>query len=220
VSSPFFVGFTSGRRVEQTQLAVWRVPGAPGLLFAWAAFSTGTGALYAFSERIGKSINLPGAQIALVLSAGVFVGLIGTAVAAVLGRRVNRPRALVIGLCGSGLSCLLLGFAANLVIFAAGVCVYWVFYMFLYSYLLGTAAVLDPAGRVGTLGGGLERLGYGLGAGMGGILAEHATYSSTGVLGFLGCTLGLALGFPSLFRALKMRGNESVQSPPVSILAP
>jgi len=220
VSSPFFVGFTSGRRVEQTQLAVWRVPGAPGLLFAWAAFSTGTGALYAFSERIGKSINLPGAQIALVLSAGVFVGLIGTAVAAVLGRRVNRPRALGLGLCGSGLSCLLLGFAANLVIFAAGVCVYWVFYMFLYSYLLGTAAVLDPAGRVGTLGGGLERLGYGLGAGMGGILAEHATYSSTGVLGFLGCTLGLALGFPSLFRALKMRDNESVQSPPVSILAP
>jgi MFS family permease len=220
VSSPFFVGFTSGRPMEETRLAVWRVPGAPGLLFAWAAFSTGTGALYAFSERIGKSINLPPAQIALVLSVGVFVGLIGTAVAAVLGRRVNRPRALVIGLCGSGLSCLLLGFAASLVVFAAGVFVYWVFYMFLYSYLLGTAAVLDPAGRVGTLGGGLERLGYGVGAGVGGILAEHATYSSTGVLGFCGCVLGLALGCPSLFRALKLRSAGSVQTSPVTILAP
>jgi MFS family permease len=220
VSSPFFVGFTSGRRGEETRLAVWRVPGVPGLLFAWAAFSTGTGALYAFSERIGKSINLPPAQIALVLSAGVFVGLIGTAVAAVLGRRVNRPWALVVGLCGSGLSCLLLGFAANLVVFAAGVFVYWVFYMFLYSYLLGTAAVLDPAGRAGTLGGGLERLGYGVGAGVGGILAEHATYSSTGVLGFCGCALGLALGCPSLFRALKLRNTGSVQTSPVTLLAP
>jgi predicted MFS family arabinose efflux permease len=220
VSSPCFVGFKAGRRTEETRLAVWRVPGAPGLLIAWAAFSTGTGALYAFSERIGQSIHLPPAQIALVLSAGVFVGLIGTGVAALLGRRVNRPWALIIGMSGSGCACLLLGFAANLPVFAAGVFVYWVLYMFLYSYLLGTAAVLDPAGRVGTLGGGVERLGYGVGAGVGGILAEHATYSSTGVLGFLGCALGLALGFPSLFRVLKIRSAGSVQSSPATILAP
>jgi predicted MFS family arabinose efflux permease len=220
VASPFFMGFTTGRRTEETRLAVWRIAGAPGLLFAWAAFSTGTGALYAFSERIGKSINLPPAQIALVLSAGVFVGLIGTGIAALLGRRVNRPWALIIGMCGSGLSCLLLGFAGDLLMFAAGVFVYWVFYMFLYSYLLGTAAVLDPAGRVGTLGGGMERLGYGVGAGIGGLLAEHATYSSTGVLGFLGCALGLALGFPSLFQALKIRGTVSVQPSPANILPP
>lgn len=208
VCAPFLLGFATGRRSQDIQLAAWRIPGAVGLLFAWGTFSAGTGALYAFSERIGTSIHLPPAQIAVVLSSGVFVGILGTAVAALLGSRVNRPWALVIGLCGSGVACLLLGFAGNLTLFAAGVFVYWVFYMFLYSYLLGTAAVLDPTGRVGTLGGGLERLGYALGAGAGGVLAEHATYSATGVLGFGGCLLGLVAGCPSLFRALQAKRND------------
>lgn len=205
--SPFLLTFKVGKRTEETRLAAWRTPGAPGLLIAWAAFSTGTGALYAFSERLGTSISLTPVQISTVLSAGIFVGLIGTIAAALMGRRVNRPWALIVGMSGSGLSCLLLGFATNLVLYAAGIFAYWIFYMFLYSYLLGTAAVLDPAGRVGTLGGGLERLGYGVGAGIGGMLAEHTTYSMTGVLGFTGCLLGIALGFPSLFRALKTHCN-------------
>jgi MFS family permease len=177
-------------------------------LFAWATFSTGTGALYAFSERIGHGIQLPSTQIALVLSSGVFVGVLGTLLAALLGGRVNRRYALIAGLAGSGLACVLLGFANSLAAFVAGVFVYWIFYMFLYSYLLGTAAVLDPSGRLGTLGGGFERLGYALGAGAGGVLAEHAGYSATGVLGLTGCLLGLFLGTPSLFRALQAKRND------------
>lgn len=210
VCAPFFLGLKPGRRSQDVEIrhAVWRTPGAPGLLFTWMAFSLGTAALYAFSERIGVSIRLQPEQIALVLSAGVLVGLIGTGAAVVLGGRINRVRALLLALCGNGLSCLLLGFATNLVSFAAGVFAYWIFYMFVYSYLLGTAAVLDPAGRVGTLGGGLERLGFALGAGIGGILAQHVSYSSTGVLGFCACLLGPAVGFPSLTRVLAAKRND------------
>jgi hypothetical protein len=199
---PFFLGFGKGRRTQEVRFAAWRVPGAPGLLFAWTVFSLGTGALYAFSERIGHSIQLPAEQIALVLSAGVFIGLLGTGAAALLGGTVNRRAALTVGICGSGIACLVLGLAWSLVSFALGVALYWIFYMFLYSYLFGTAAVLDPSGRVGTLGGGLERLGYGVGSGIGGILAEHAGYAATGYLGCAGCLLGLLVGFPSLFRSL------------------
>jgi hypothetical protein len=220
VCAPFLLGLNAARRIEGPQLSAWRVRGAWGLLFAWAAFSTGTGALYAYSERIGRSIALPPAQIASVLSAGVFVGLLGTGCAAVLGRRLNRPWALSIGICGSGLSCLLLGFATHLVVFAAGVFVYWVFYMFLYSYLLGTAAVLDPTGKVGTLGGGLERLGYAFGAGLGGIFAEHWGYASTGLLGFFGCVAAAAIGFPSLFRVLRHRTAPSDANTPPPITVP
>jgi hypothetical protein len=220
VCAPFLLGFNAARRIERPQLSAWRVHGAWGLLFAWAAFSTGTGALYAYSERIGRSIALSPPQIASVLSAGVFVGLLGTGCAAVLGRRVNRAWALSIGICGSGLSCLLLGFATHLVVFAAGVFVYWVFYMFLYSYLLGTAAVLDPTGKVGTLGGGLERLGYALGAGLGGIFAEHWGYASTGLLGFFGCGAAAAVGFPSLFRVLRHHTAPSHANTPPPIAVP
>jgi hypothetical protein len=199
---PLFLGFGRGQRTQELRFAAWRVPGAPGLLFAWTVFSLGTGGLYAFSERIGRSIQLPAEQIALVLSAGVFIGLLGTGAAAFLGGSVNRRAALTVGICGSGVACLVLGLAWSLVSFALGVALYWIFYMFFYSYLFGTAAVLDPTGRVGTLGGGLERLGYGVGSGVGGILAAHAGYSATGYLGCAGCLLGLLVGFPSLFRSL------------------
>jgi predicted MFS family arabinose efflux permease len=209
ICAPFFIAFKYGRRTVETRLAAWRTPGAPGLLFAWAAYSAGAGGLYAFSERIGTSIALPPTQIAAVLSIGVFVGLLGTGAVAVLGRNVNRPRALIVGLIGSGLSCLLLGYAANLALFAAGVFSYWIFTMFLYSYLQGTAAILDTTGRVGTLGSGLERLGYAVGTAIAGVLAAHTTYSSTGLLGLASCVLGLVVGCPSLFRALKALGGGS-----------
>jgi predicted MFS family arabinose efflux permease len=210
-SGVFFLGFKRGVRGDQLRVAAWRIAGAPGLLFGWAAFSTGTGALYAFSERIGRGIGLAPATIGFVLSAGLFVGLLGTAAAAIFGGRINRRGALVSGMAGSGLSCLLLGYATNLIIFAAGVFIYWICYMFLYCYLLGSAAQLDASGRVGTLGGGMERLGYGIGAWIGGVLAEHAGYSVTGLLGFAGCALGLAVGFPSLFRALDKCAAQPVR---------
>lgn len=201
--SPLLLGLRRAQLAIVTRMSAWRTPGAAGLLFAWMMVSLGTTALYAFTERIGQSIRIPQAEVAWILSAGVFVGVAGAAAAALLTGRISRPLALNVGMIGSGLSCLIIGFATNLFCFAAGIFIYWIFYMFLYSYLLGTAATLDPSGRVGTLGGGLERLGYALGAAAGGLLAEHVSYSSTGLLGFLGCALGFVGGFPSLFRALR-----------------
>jgi predicted MFS family arabinose efflux permease len=125
-----------------------------------------------------------------------------------LGRRVNRRIALIVGIVGSGLSCLALGLASSLFTFAIDIFAYWIFCMFLYSYLLGTAAVLDSAGRVGTLGGGLEKLGVAGGVFAAGQLAQHATYSATGVLGLACCLLGLTIGFPSVFRALARLEKE------------
>jgi predicted MFS family arabinose efflux permease len=202
-AAPWLLGLQSAPQTPSTQRVSWRVPGAAGLLFGWAAFSAGTSAVYAFSERIGVALQLPPNQIALVLSSGLVVGVLGTAAAAVLGAAVNRPLVLVTGLCGTAIACLVLGLASGLIGFTTGVLMYWIFYMFLYSYLLGTAAVLDPTGRVGTLGAGLERLGFALGAGAGGLLAGHTSYSATGFLAFGGCMVGLFVGFPSLFRALR-----------------
>ncbi len=204
----FFVGFRRGRIAPAGGPAAWRVPGAVGLLVSWAAFSLGTGALYAFSERIAKGLHIAPATIGYVLSTGVFVGLLGTFGAALFSTRLPRRAALIGGMISTALACLLLGYAVNLPMFTAGVFTYWISYMFLYSYLLGTAALLDDSGRIGTLGGGLERLGYGSGAWIGGLLAEHHGYSITGLLGFAGCLIGMALGFPSLFKALDRRRLE------------
>jgi hypothetical protein len=74
--------------------------------------------------------------------------------------------------------------------------------MFLYCSFLGTSACLDAAGRVNALGVGMDRLSYSV-VWIGGMFAaQYISYSIIRRLGFLG-TLGLRLGFPSLFCALR-----------------
>jgi predicted MFS family arabinose efflux permease len=208
--TPIFRGFKGTATQNQTRAqpvtsALWRTPGTAGLLFSWAAFSTGTATAYVFAERIARNIQLAPTQIGLVLSSGVFMGVVGTGIAALFSQRLNRRVALVGGLAGSALACFLIGHATTLLSFAAGIYLYWIFTMFLYCFLLGTAAVLDKSGRLGTLGSGTERLGYAIGAWIGGLLAQHVSYTSTGIVGCLTCIAGIVIGYPTLFRALTER---------------
>jgi predicted MFS family arabinose efflux permease len=214
--TPIFRGFKGSTslmraRHDSVQSAVWRTPGAAGLLFSWAAFSTGTAVVYVFAERIAKNIQIVPTDIGLVLSSGVFIGVFGTGLAALFSRRLNRRLALVTGLAGSALSCFLVGHATTLMLFATGIFLFWIFTMFLYCFLLGTAAVLDGSGRLGTLGSGTERLGYASGAWIGGLLAQHVSYASTGTFGCAACLAGIIIGYPTLFRALTQH------SPPAAI---
>lgn len=212
---PIFLGFKGASiqtrtRPHPAHSAGWRSPGTAGLLFSWAAFSTGTAMAYVFAERIGRNIQLTPTDIGLVLSSGVFLGVLGTALAGVFSQLLDRRVALVGGLAGSALACFLIGHATTLVSFGAGIFSYWIFTMFLYCILLGTAAVLDETGRLGTLGSGTERLGYGIGAWIGGMLAQHVSYTSTGTFGCAVCVAGIIVGYPTLFRALSRRGSEAI----------
>ena len=208
--APIFRGFKGAAiqapaRPHPVRMAVWRTPGATGLLFSWAAFSMGTAMAYVFAERIARNIPLAPTDIGLVLSSGVFVGVFGTGVAAILSQRLDRRVALAGGLAGSALACFLIGHATSLMLFATGIFAYWIFTMFLYCFLLGTAAVLDNSGRLGTFGSGTERLGYAVGAWIGGLLAQHVSYTSTGIVGCATCLAGILIGCPTLFRALATR---------------
>jgi predicted MFS family arabinose efflux permease len=165
---------------------------------------------YVFAERIGRNIQLTPTDVGLVLSSGVFVGVLGTALAGVFSQLLDRRVALVGGLAGSALACFLIGHATTLMSFGAGIFSYWIFTMFLYCILLGTAAVLDETGRLGTLGSGTERLGYGVGAWIGGMLAQHVSYTSTGTFGCATCVAGIIIGYPALFRALSRRGPAAI----------
>jgi len=204
---PLFRGFKGahgGRqaRVRPAHPAVWRTAAAAGLLFSWAAFSSGTAVVYVFAERIGTSIHLPSTDVGLILSAGVFMGMLGAVLAAHFSQRLNRRGALTGGLVGSALACLLISHATTALLFAAGVFLFWIFTMFLYCCLLGTAAVLDESGRLGTLGSGTERLGYAVGAWIGGLVVQYVGYASTGTIACAACLLGVVVGYPALFRTL------------------
>ncbi|WP_313801823.1 MFS transporter [Sphingobium sp.] len=191
ITAPAYLGFSNCPRSKQDPSALpFQKVGVVPLLAIWAAFSLGTGAVWSFAERIGNHLQLAPETVGVILSASTLCGMAGTMVGAALSGKIGRLTALLIGLTATAAGCLLLGFAFNAVSYALGVLCYWVFYMFLYSYLLGSAAAIDPSGRIGTAGGGCERLGFALGAPLGGILVDHLSYQAVGMLGAIGC-LGL-----------------------------
>ena len=178
------------------------VKGVP-ILAIWSLFSFGTGAMWAFTERIGVALALPGPTIGIVLSTSAFTGLIGTSLAAVCSARFSRVAALAVGVVGGGASCLMFALATNLWMFATAAVLYWIFTMFVYILLLGTAAVLDPTGRLGTFGTGCERLAFAIGAPLGGLMVDYGSYVWVGVGAAIACSVIAPAFLPGLSRALR-----------------
>jgi hypothetical protein len=176
------------------------VPGILPLLGVWSLMSFGTGAVWGFAERAGLGLHgVSHTAVGLVLSASVFAGLVGTSLAALLADRVDRITALAINLIGAGLSCLLLVATHNVWVFAAAAVLYWITTMFVYVLLLGTAAGLDPSGRLGTLGTGCERFAFAVSAPISGVIADHSSLIWIGV----GAAVASGLVAPLLLLMLK-----------------
>lgn len=213
ISIPLMIGL--GRKAQRARTEprsatpALKQAGALPLIFVWSMFSLGTGGVWAFAERIAVDIGLAPQTTAAVLSAGIFVGMGGAALATLVGG-AGRGAWLTSSLLVVAASCVMLGLADGLWLYAAGIFGYWASYMFLYSLLLGTAAELDPSGKLGTIGGGAERFGYAVGAALAGLIAEYASYSAIGVLAGAGCLAGLFYGIPQVMgavRALKQAGG-------------
>ena len=206
VSAPLLFGLRRTRAgTLGPQVTATTFPAGISMLAIWSLFSFGTGAMWAFTERIGVALSLPGPTIGLVLSTSAFTGLIGTSLAAVCGERVNRVAVLAVGVVGGGASCLLFALATNLWMFAAAAVLYWIFTMFVYILLLGTAALLDPTGRLGTLGTGCERLAFAIGAPLGGLMVDFGSYVWVGVAAAIACSVIAPAFLPGLARALAAR---------------
>lgn len=183
-------------------------PATIGLLIMWACYSLGTGALWSFAERIGTRLEIHPELIATILSASTACGVLGSVVAAMLGGRLPRIPLMLVGLAGTAISCILMGYASGTISFALGVLTYWVFYMFQYALFLGTAATFDAEGRLGTLGGGCERLAFAVGAPIGGLIVDHGSFGALGLLGFASCVITIPVCMPIVARALKARAAD------------
>lgn len=203
ITMPFMLAFKARASLPSMDAgSLIRQPGVMALMVMWAGYSLGTGALWSFAERIAKGLSISPETTGTILSLSALCGILGTAVAAYFGGRSPRIPSMIIGLVGTGISCLILGFATGTVMFALGVLTYWIFYMYQYSVFLGVAATLDPTGRTGTLGGGCERFAFAVGAPIGGLVADFGSYGMLGALGFASCVLTIPFFMPSVARRL------------------
>lgn len=199
-----FRNVTVGRPVAgQKRGASLLTSGAIALLFVWVGCSLGSSMAWSFAERTGRNLNLSPDFIVFLSTVGIVTSVVASLVGAALAHYWRRETVLLLTLVGTGLGCLLTCLAWDALSYGLGVVLYWNCAMLSYAWLLGSAATLDGSGRVGTFCGGMDRMGYALGAPLGGLLVDHASFTVLGIVGFLMCVAPLPFALPVLFRALQ-----------------
>ena len=165
-----------------------------GLLLCIALFNIGSGAIWSFSERIGRPAGLTLEEAGFIIATGAFSGVAGSLFAGWLGGRWGRKRPVILALVVAGLGYMVLGGAMNSASYITGVNLYWVTYMFLLPLMIGAGAAMDAGGRAATLAAGTISLTFALGPACGGYIAAWFSY---GAIGWFSCALCLlaALAF-------------------------
>lgn len=153
---------------------------ASAVLAAALLLTAGESALWAFIERMGVRAGVSGAWIGIVLGATTVVGLLGAGVAAWQGTRFGRRLPITAGIVAQAGSCWLLAHATAPGVYVAATLGYGLSFFFVQPYLLGTAAVLDPRGRVVAAYAGAALVGAAIGPAIGGALVERFSYPALG----------------------------------------
>lgn len=111
-------------------------------------YYAGQAAVWVYLERVGVSWNIDQALIAKVLFAGLFAGIVGAAIAVVLGDRAGRRTPVVGSLVVSAIAIALLLVPAELGRFAIAACLFnFGWYLFL-PYSAAVIASVDRDGRL------------------------------------------------------------------------
>ncbi len=162
---------------------------------ATVLLNVGLGALWGFVERIGThNVGLSPEMIGRVLSMSTLFMIAGSLFAAWLGVRIGRaiPMASAAVLCA--VAAMLVTNAETLVVYAGGLFLYNAAYLFLGPYIIaGTAAALDPSGRLASAMGGIMFLSYSVGIGTGGFITEFISLAGIGQLALFTCLLAAPL---------------------------
>lgn len=150
------------------------------VLVAGFLLTAGEGAVWAFLERIGAHAGVPPASIGILLGVTTLLGLLGAALAAWLGTRFGRRVPLVAGIAAQAAACWVITHAEVPVPYALATLGYGLAFFFVQPYLVGTAAVLDPQGRVAAAYAGTALVGAALGPALGGALVDAFSYPALG----------------------------------------
>lgn len=166
-------------------------------------FWVGLGAVWAFLERLGQQADVNSEAISYVLTFYAVAGFAGAFSASILHTHFGRIQLLIATITGAVFSVALIGWASGLFSFAAGVIIFSYIWPLFLTYMGGTMAAIDSAGRVVAMSVTSQCIGMALGAAIGGELSGRYGYISIPVISMVCFLLALAL-LPLL--AIKLRG--------------
>jgi predicted MFS family arabinose efflux permease len=163
-------------------------------LFSVAVFS-----VYIYIERRGRELGVDTKTIGTMLSM-IYVasGLLGSGMAAALGQRWGITLPLVVGLSLLGLTCLGTALSTSPFELWVGVAVNSVVWFFLYGYLFGLSAALDPDGRLPAVFGAMYLMAAGLAATVGGFLLRLSSFAAIGWLALVLCLVAAMIAWFTL----------------------
>lgn len=175
-------GLPSVQRFDGTS-AQHSASAAASSLVIMLCFSVAVFSLYTFLELRGRALGMEASQIGTLLAATIGIGMLGTFASTWLGRRYGRILPLVIGLALQGLSCYAVAASAAPLELWVASSLYFVFWYFIYPYIMGLGASIDPAGRLPTALGGAYLVGSSIAASLGGVLLQKGGFVVAGVAG-------------------------------------
>ncbi|MBT4519129.1 MAG: MFS transporter [Halieaceae bacterium] len=132
---------------------------------------------WGFAERIGTEVGYSSAQVGGLLSVQALIGLLGPALAALIGFRYGVKLPLLLGLTVAGLTTYAIFLSVDIPgLFEIPVLCWTAGYFFGISYLTAFAASLDSEGRIAAASGSALVLGVAVGPAFAGYLITYGGY--------------------------------------------
>ena len=183
-------------RVSAGQPGVSATLAAPLLISAFL-LNVSDGAIYGFSEMIGRRSGLEPEAASAVLALGGFFGIAGALLAALIGSRFGRLAPVTAAIVVKLLSGWVITTFRQPEVYVAMQLMLTLSFYFAITYTLGLGAAIDPGGSVSASLGGVILLGGSVGPWIGGTIIKEQGYAALG----LTCAILLALALATFFVA-------------------
>jgi MFS family permease len=158
------------------------------ILFAGAAlYFLVCGGVYALSGQAAERAEIPAGVYGLFLSLFALVGIASSLFVGLTGLRWGRFLPLTVGCIGTSLSLLGIVSEVGWETIALGLLGYGIFSIFTINYVMGTAAAIDPDGKISAILGGFVLIPYAVGPSAFSYIAENLGWNSLPFIIALGC---------------------------------
>ena len=182
---------------DKADFRVFLLPSVLAMIFIGASDAS----LWTFQERIADNLGLDAETIGLILSGAVISGMLGAALAAVLGNRLGRMFPIIAGLLWMAICYIIITHTELPALYIASELSYLFAYGFVIPYLFGLNGDLDSKGGAMVAANGCNLIGISLGPVGAGYIIVQSGYSMVGITISAFALLAMAMYMVALRKA-------------------